>query len=173
MNVASSSKRILSSIQLSTQTRSVSSSPYGRTHVWRRRHPKLPSPIVPQFPQRVILADGSSFTHWTTSPRSTIKLTRDTTNNPLWNPWLEAGNAEDLEGSAAGRLGRFRRKFEDLGGLDMQVEWFEEQGSGSKKYVEPRRYTMTLMFSLQEVKKVEQLCSHCFLCLLYLHLLIN
>ena len=67
---------------LQTQTRSVSSSPYGRTHVWKRRPNKLPNPVVPQFPQRVIRSDGSTFTHWTTSPRSVIRLTRDVTNNP-------------------------------------------------------------------------------------------
>ncbi|KLO18739.1 hypothetical protein SCHPADRAFT_802671, partial [Schizopora paradoxa] len=105
--------------------RSVSSSPYGRTHVWRRRAPKLPNPVVPQFPQRVTLADGSTFVHWTTSPRSSIRLTRDNTNNPIWNPWLEAGNAEDLEGAVTGRMGRFRRRFEDLGGVEMQSDWIE------------------------------------------------
>jgi len=123
MKLASSScNRAANALQI----RFVSSSPYGRTHVWRRRAPKLPNPVVPQFPQRVILADGSSFTHWTTSPRSTIKLTRDTTNNPLWNPWLGLGNAEDLEGAATGRLGRFRRRFEELGGSEMQMDWEDE-----------------------------------------------
>ena len=111
------------------QARGVSSSPYGRTHVWRRRLPKLPNPVVPQFPQKVTLADGSTFIHWTTSPRSSIRLTRDNTNNPIWNPWLEAGNAEDLEGAVTGRMGRFRRRFEDLGGVEMQNDWIESEAT--------------------------------------------
>lgn len=109
--------------------RAVSSSPYGRTHVWRRRAPKLPPPLVPHFPQRVILADGSTYVHWTTSPRSTLRLTRDATNNPLWNPRLEAGNSEELEGRTSGRLGRFRRRFEELGGTEMETELVEEESS--------------------------------------------
>lgn len=112
--------------------RFISNSPYGRTHVWRRRPPKLPNPVVPHFPQRVILADGSTFIHWTTSPRSTIKLTRDTTNNPLWNPWLESSNPEDAEGASAGRLGRFRRKFEELGGTELEMDWVEGAGVEQK-----------------------------------------
>lgn len=133
MNVATSSRTIQSRhvlIQLA-QVRFVSSSPYGRTHVWRRRAPKLPNPVVPQFPQRVTLADGSTFVHWTTSPRSSIRLTRDNTNNPIWNPWLEAGNAEDLEGAVTGRMGRFRRRFEELGGVEMQSDWIESEVSDS------------------------------------------
>ena len=109
-------------------SRGVSSSPYGRTHVWRRRPLKLPNPVVPHFPQRVVLADGSTFVHWTTSPRSHIKLTRDTTNNPIWSPWLASSNPEDVEGASAGRLGRFRRKFEELGGTSLQNEWLESFG---------------------------------------------
>lgn len=112
--------------------RFISNSPYGRTHVWRRRPPKLPNPVVPHFPQRVILADGSTFIQWTTSPRSTIKLTRDTTNNPLWNPWLESSNPEDAEGASAGRLGRFRRKFEELGGTELEMDWVEGAGVDQK-----------------------------------------
>ncbi|KIJ55339.1 hypothetical protein M422DRAFT_199506 [Sphaerobolus stellatus SS14] len=97
----------------SAQSRNVSSSPYGRTHVWKHRAPKLPNPIVPIFPQQVFLSDGSTFTHYTTSPRSKIRLNRDLTNNPLWNYGLTRGMFEDEEGSA-GRMGRFRRKFEEL-----------------------------------------------------------
>jgi hypothetical protein len=101
-------------------TRSVSSSPYGRTHVWKRRPKRLPNPIVPQFPQRVIRADGSSFTHWTTSPRSLIRLTRDVTNHPLWNVSALTGEGAAEESEVAGRLGRFHRKF--VG----EVDWMSE-----------------------------------------------
>ncbi|KAF8332461.1 hypothetical protein F5887DRAFT_889512 [Amanita rubescens] len=101
--------------------RPVSSSPYGRTHVWRRRRPTLPNPVVPKYPQLVIRSDGTSFTHWTTSPRSRIRLTRDTTNNPVWNTrmWLTDSTMEDEE-QATGRLGRFRRRFEGLGSAASQ-----------------------------------------------------
>ncbi|KAG1743642.1 uncharacterized protein EDB91DRAFT_1032671, partial [Suillus paluster] len=63
--------------------RSVSTFPYGCSHVFKRRLPKLPNPVVPYFPQRVLCADGSSYMQWTTSPRSRITSTRDTTKNPL------------------------------------------------------------------------------------------
>ncbi|KAF8695802.1 hypothetical protein AX14_001641 [Amanita brunnescens Koide BX004] len=103
--------------------RSVSSSPYGRTHVWRRRRPTLPNPVVPKFPQLVIRADGTSFTHWTTSPRSRIRLTRDTTNNPIWNThlWLTDSAMED-EAKLTGRMGRFHRRFEGLGSAASSIE---------------------------------------------------
>ncbi|KAI3611086.1 50s ribosomal protein [Moniliophthora roreri] len=92
-------------------TRNVSSSPYGRTH-------------------RVVRADGSSFTHWVTSPRSMLRLTRDTTNNPIWNTYLWAdAEASQEEASTTGRLGRFNRRFEGIGGGQGQSqEWMEGFG---------------------------------------------
>ncbi len=102
-------------------TRSVSSSPYGRTHVWKRRPKRLPNPIVPQFPQRVIRSDGSSFTHWTTSPRPLIRLTRDVTNHPLWNVSTLMGEGAAEESEVTGRLGRFNRKF-----VVEEVDWMNE-----------------------------------------------
>ena len=102
-------------------TRSVSSSPYGRTHVWKRRPKRLPNPIVPQFPQRVIRSDGSSFTHWTTSPRPLIRLTRDVTNHPLWNVSALMGEGAAEESEVTGRLGRFNRKF-----VVDEVDWMSE-----------------------------------------------
>lgn len=104
-------------------TRGVSSSPYGRTHVWKRRAKRLPNPVVPQFPQRVIRADGSSFTHWTTSPRSLIRLTRDVTNHPLWNIAALRGEGVAEESEVSGRLGRFNRKFVE------EVDWMNESMS--------------------------------------------
>ncbi|KAK2461389.1 hypothetical protein APHAL10511_006613 [Amanita phalloides] len=83
----------------------------------------MPNPLVPKFPQLVVRSDGSSFTHWTTSPRSRIRLTRDTTNNPVWNSalWLTDTALED-EVNATGRLGRFNRRFEGLGSAASRVE---------------------------------------------------
>jgi ribosomal protein L31 len=102
-------------------TRGVSSSPYGRTHVWKRRPKRLPNPIVPQFPQRVIRSDGSSFTHWTTSPRPLIRLTRDVTNHPMWNVSSLMGEGAAEESEVTGRLGRFNRKF-----VVEEVDWMSE-----------------------------------------------
>ncbi|KAJ3574859.1 hypothetical protein NP233_g1481 [Leucocoprinus birnbaumii] len=112
----------------STSTRSVSTSPYGRTHVWKRRPPVLPNPVVPMFPQTIIRADGSSFVQWTTSPKSIVRLTRDTTNNPLWNTanWASDRALEEESGST-GRMGRFSRKF---GGVTVPKE---ELSKPSKK----------------------------------------
>ncbi|THU79471.1 hypothetical protein K435DRAFT_736909 [Dendrothele bispora CBS 962.96] len=147
---ASTSQRLLSSNpSLSTPTRSVSSSPYGRTHVWKRRAPVLPNPVVPKFPQRVIRADGSSFTHWTTSPRSIIRLTRDTTNNPAWNTYMWADDqAVEDEANTTGRVGRFNRRFEGIGGHgDKQMDWagsMKETGEGQfgGELVDPSAYSI-------------------------------
>ncbi|CAL1697433.1 unnamed protein product [Somion occarium] len=136
-----SSSRALSScakpsflIKPLTPIRCVSSSPYGRTHVWKHRDKKLPKPFVPQFPQIVVRADGSTYTHYTTSPRSVIRLTRDTTNNPVWNPsqWLGENDEED---QVTGRLGRFNRKFDGIGGHGDDVDWMSglESGAGAEE----------------------------------------
>ena len=106
----------------SSGVRHVSSSPYGRTHIWKHRQRTLPKPFVPQFPQLVVRADGSTYTHYTTSPKSTIILTRDTSNNPVWNPSLWLGE-NDEEDSVTGRLGRFNRRFEGIGGHGEDVDW--------------------------------------------------
>ena len=104
-----------------TCARALSTSPYGRTHVWKKRAPKLPKPFVPHFPQRVVLADGSSFVHHTTSPRGVFRMTRDTTNHPVWNA-LVAREGEEEEGKLVGRMGRFSRKFGGMEIGDTEVE---------------------------------------------------
>ncbi|KAJ7053986.1 hypothetical protein C8F01DRAFT_1374883 [Mycena amicta] len=116
----------LASLAPRIHTRTISSSPYGRTHVWKRRKPVLPNPVVPKFPQRVVRADGSSFLHWTTSPRSLIRLTRDTTSNPIWNTamWSDGRGLEE-ESETTGRLGRFNRRFDGIGGSGDNVDWME------------------------------------------------
>ncbi|KAI0820478.1 hypothetical protein BC628DRAFT_1524401 [Trametes gibbosa] len=107
------------------QTRSVSSSPYGRTHVWKRRQKKLPNPMVPVFPQRLVRVDGSTVIHYTTSPRSLIRLTRDTTNNPLWNAARFVGMDEE-EDEVTGRMGRFSRRFGEIGGQRSDMAWMDQ-----------------------------------------------
>lgn len=120
----------------SATIRDISSSTYGRAHVFKRRPAKLPSPVIPQFPQTVVRADGSTFTQWTTSPRHIIKLTRDLTNAPLWNSGGRSGSADGLdeEISGTGRLGRFNRRFEGVGAMG-GVDWGEEMTSVPKKDV--------------------------------------
>ncbi|KAH8081342.1 hypothetical protein BXZ70DRAFT_874083, partial [Cristinia sonorae] len=103
--------------------RQVSSSPYGRTHVWKRRPKVLPNPCVPTFPQLVVRADGATYTHHITSPRSVIRLTRDTTNHPLWNTSSMIGEGDESE--LTGRLGRFNKRFEGIGGTGSEVQWME------------------------------------------------
>ena len=115
--------------------RSISNSPYGRTHVWKRRAPVLPNPLVPKFPQKVIRSDGTSFTHWTTSPKSLVRLTRDTTNNPHWNTGNPSDRSLEEESGAVGRLGRFSRKFEELGSDLDDSSWMEEMSTVMKSEV--------------------------------------
>lgn len=68
----------------------------------------LPRP-APLFPQSVLLSDGSLIQLTTTSPRSSVRLTRDPANHPLWNPSMDrSGGGDDDE---SGRLGRFRKRF--------------------------------------------------------------
>ncbi|KAN0066448.1 hypothetical protein ACQY0O_000542 [Thecaphora frezii] len=73
--------------------------------------PPLPRP-VPKFSSVTILADGSSIELHTTSPRRLTRLTRDPTNHPLWNPGQERKVGGDA-GDDSGRLGRFRRRFDN------------------------------------------------------------
>jgi hypothetical protein len=94
-----------------------------RTHL--RRPPSLPQPMVPHFAQLVIFPDGSSFTHYTTSPRSVLRVTRDVSTNALWNPGRLKGRLEGEDES--GRMGRWRRKFGEGVG--------EEEEDGEQKNV--------------------------------------
>ncbi|KAF7982617.1 hypothetical protein HWV62_27029 [Athelia sp. TMB] len=124
-------------IRALTQTRAHSTSPYGRSHILKRRAPPLPAPLVPHFPQRVIRADGSTFVHHTTSPRSLMKLTRDLTNNPLWNAAKMSGARMDEE-LVGGAVGRFKRRFEGgngAGGGIGEVDWMD-MGEGGVEGVE-------------------------------------
>ncbi|TRM68126.1 hypothetical protein BD626DRAFT_480863 [Schizophyllum amplum] len=137
-------------------TRSVSSSPYGRTHVWKRgRAPTLPAPVVPKYPQRVIRADGTSFTHYTTSPRSFIRLARDVTNNPVWNTslWLGESGGIDDENAITGRLGRFSRRFGD-DGIDKNA-WMEqfENAPASAMAAEPAAPAPPPAPKVEEIRK--------------------
>ncbi|KAG8788722.1 hypothetical protein FRB91_002505 [Serendipita sp. 411] len=88
---------------------------YGKTHVAVAKPQRLPPPVIPTYPQKVTLSDGSTFMHWTTSPKSSIRLTRDISNSPLWTlSTTRSGQEEDV----SGRLGRFQSRFNQGGGLD-------------------------------------------------------
>lgn len=116
---------------------SVAGPEYSRTHLVSKT-PSLPNPVVPTYPQTVFLSDGSSFTHRTTTPRSIVRLTRDITNNPVWQPGQEAraGEEEDL----SGRLGRYKRKFEEESRWgEGELEGLMDQAEGSSKDMDKMR----------------------------------
>lgn len=91
----------------------------------------LPRP-APHFPQTVLLSDGSSIQLTTTSPRSSVRLTRDPTNHPLWNPSMEKSRGASDE-DESGRLGRFRKRFGGAEDVEAQSEDGASKVSSSKK----------------------------------------
>ena len=56
-------------------------------------------------------------------------LFRSTTNNPHWNTGNPSDRSVDEESAAAGRLGRFSRKFEELGSDLDDSSWMEEMST--------------------------------------------
>ncbi|KAM0710169.1 hypothetical protein Q7P35_002531 [Cladosporium inversicolor] len=83
------------SCRLSTQIR----------HASLLRRPKRPY----TFTQMITLSDGSTYLHRTTSPAPIYRSTKDTKNNPLWNP--SSQKLKNVEEDEAGRLRRFRGRF--------------------------------------------------------------
>ena len=83
------------SCRLSTQIR----------HASLLRRPKRPY----TFTQMITLSDGSTYLHRTTSPAPIYRSTKDTKNNPLWNP--SSQKLKNVEEDEAGRLKRFRGRF--------------------------------------------------------------
>ena len=65
---------------------------------------------------------------------SLARLTRDTTNSPAWNTGNPRAAAFEEEGTA-GRVGRFARKFEELGSELDDAQWMEEMAGGVKAEV--------------------------------------
>ncbi|KAL2215959.1 hypothetical protein M432DRAFT_121689 [Thermoascus aurantiacus ATCC 26904] len=74
-------------------------------HATLLRRPKRPY----TFTQLVMLSDGSTFTHRTTSPLPVYRSTRDTRNSLLWNP--SSNKLMNVEEDEAGRLAAFRARF--------------------------------------------------------------
>ncbi|OCF36040.1 hypothetical protein I317_00562 [Kwoniella heveanensis CBS 569] len=111
-SVRTISTALRSSLQVQMRSKHTHSTPQSlwlsRTHL--NPAPAIPPPMVPTFPMRVILSDGSTFTAYTTAPTpSTKKLTRDVLNNPLWSP---ASERRGLGEGDEGRVGRFRKRFQ-------------------------------------------------------------
>jgi ribosomal protein L31 len=108
-------------------------SPYGKSHVASLKPRRLPPPVVPLFPQKVMLSDGSTFTHYTTSPRSSVRLTKDISNSPLWTLSSQRTAEEDL----TGRVGRFKQKFEGTGSFGAselaQLETYAQEATNVPK----------------------------------------
>ncbi|KAH6563930.1 hypothetical protein BSLG_000091 [Batrachochytrium salamandrivorans] len=78
----------------------------------------------PQFHQKVVHSDGSTFTIRSSSPRSILVLTRDTCNHQLWNP---SSQAVDDRG---GELRKFSERFASLGdlrSLESEIEFVQVQ----------------------------------------------
>jgi len=69
-----------------------------------------------------------------------IKLTRDVTNNPTWNPGMWKSDSTEEESAVTGRLGRFNRRFEGLGGHNSDVDWMTpgEEPSGEPSPTEKK-----------------------------------
>ncbi|CAG8561643.1 11778_t:CDS:2, partial [Acaulospora colombiana] len=61
------------------------------------------------FTQQIVLSNGATYTIRTTSPKSLIKLIRDTRNHPLWNPTTADGALDD----ESGQLSKFTKRFGD------------------------------------------------------------
>ncbi|CAG8492575.1 11167_t:CDS:1 [Racocetra fulgida] len=59
------------------------------------------------FTQQIILSNGATYTMRTTSPKSLIKLIKDTRNHPLWNPTTQSDSLDD----ESGQLSKFTKKF--------------------------------------------------------------
>lgn len=64
-----------------------------------------------------------------------MRLTRDTTNNPHWNTGNPSDKLMEEEGASAGRMGRFSRKFEELGWQLDDSQWMQDMSSIVKQDV--------------------------------------
>jgi hypothetical protein len=74
----------------------------------------------------ITLSDGSTYLHRTTSPTPIYRSTKDTKNNPLWNP--SSQKLANVEEDEAGRLKKFRGRFGR--GWDAEVVTTAEEVSG-------------------------------------------
>jgi hypothetical protein len=108
----STAQTVVNSVQQTRSTSSLHKTAWpSKTHL--RAKPRIPNPLPAIYPQLVIQADGSSFTQYTTAPSPAVyRLTRDVTNNPLWNLNKDGGMGRRGDGEEdGGRLARFRRLY--------------------------------------------------------------
>ncbi|RKP35968.1 hypothetical protein BJ085DRAFT_23850 [Dimargaris cristalligena] len=96
------------------------------------------------FSQRVVLTDGSTITLRTTSPKSQLKLTKDTRNHPLWNPTLGNLMSDDVD-----HLQRFS-KFSDLEGIETLSDSVSADAEADLQ--ELKRYADEILKKNQESK---------------------
>lgn len=96
-------------------------------HASLLRRPKRPY----TFTQMITLSDGSTYLHRTTSPMPIYRSTKDTKNNPLWNP--SSQKLANVEEDEAGRLKRFRGRFGR--GWDAEVVTGAEEVSLRYRYL--------------------------------------
>jgi len=89
----------------STTTRTANLTQHQTRHASLLRRPLRPY----TFTQLITLSDGSTYLHRTTSPTPIYKSTKDTKNNPLWNP--SSQKLANVEEDEAGRLKKFRGRF--------------------------------------------------------------
>lgn len=89
------------------------------------------SPALPElFSQTIVLSNGATYTVRTTSPRSQIRLTKDTRNHPLWNPSKLRANLKD----ESEQLVKFNKRFSNLEDLtDVAFIESEENVSAAMK----------------------------------------
>jgi hypothetical protein len=117
----------------------------------------MPNPLPAIYPQLVILSDGSSFTSYTTAPSPAVyRLTRDVTNNPLWNLNKDGGVGRRGEGEEdGGRLARFKRLYGESSAASSSSESTEKQASPTAGLFE----TSDLDWMSSEAGKVEKVSA--------------
>lgn len=129
-----------------------------KTHL--RPTPRMPNPLPAIYPQLVILSDGSSFTSYTTAPSPAVyRLTRDVTNNPLWNLNKDGGVGRRGEGEEdGGRLARFKRLYgESSASTSSTSESTDQQASSTS--VAGLFETSDLDWMSSEAGKVEKVSA--------------
>ncbi|KAF2144559.1 uncharacterized protein K452DRAFT_284888 [Aplosporella prunicola CBS 121167] len=116
-------------------------------HATLLKRPKRPY----TFTQLVTLSDGSTYTHRTTSPASVVTSTKDTRNNPLWNP--SSQKLLNVEEDEAGRLRAFREKFGR--GWDSEVTESAEEAREGEEGLPPQEGEESLLDLISNYGRAE------------------
>lgn len=76
------------------------------------------------FTQTIILSDGSTYQKLSTSPKLSLRLTKDVRNSQLWNPEI----GKTLNNEESGRLARFKGRFDAFGtSQDDDMDWMVDE----------------------------------------------